>query len=313
MDQPITHPSATLPPNQALLAALDWWHAAGVDLGYDEKPIDWFNEAEEKAAQRGAKRAGQSGAGQTGTGPSGSPAASRAAPEPAFPASAYPNQNPQNPATGPLPSPAQAPAAMGGPPEQWPQDLPAFQTWWTAEPSLDGGHVTARVAPIGAACPRLMVLVPQPEEVDAQTGQLLSDAQGRLLRAMLAAMGIAPEQAYLAAALPRAMPAPDWAGLEQAGLGRILCHHIALVQPERLLVLGHGILPLLGHRPSQFPALLPFVNHVSSGQTDIFQVPVLAGMEPALLLDRPKAKAGLWQQWLRWPAMGEDAQERPFG
>lgn len=179
----------------------------------------------------------------------------------------------------------------------WPQDFAAFAPWWLTDPWIDEGRTSGRVPPRGAANAELMVLVAEPEREDGEI--LLSGPQGRLLAAMLAAMGVATEQSYIASVLPRTMPHADWSAIAARGLGELARHHVALAAPKRLLVFGGNILPLLGHDPAQ-----------SSSASGEFQhgdltVPLLAARDLAVLLERPRWKAGFWQNWLAWTAEGE--------
>jgi DNA polymerase len=238
-----------------IAAALDWWREAGVDGDFADAPARWL------AAGTPAPAATPP--------PRGAGAAAQPEPRPAAPAAA---------------------AALAR--EAWPQDLAAFAGWWLAEPALDDGRTADRVAPRGARGAELMVVVPEPEREDRE--RLLSGAQGRLLEAMLAAMGVAAERVYLASVLPRHTPMADWPALAQKGFGALLSHHVSLVAPERLMVLGANILPLLGHDPAHNSAVLRNFNH--EGLT----IPLLAGKSLAALLERPRWKAGLWQGWLDW-------------
>jgi uracil-DNA glycosylase len=192
---------------------------------------------------------------------------------------------PERPATPPRPR-------IGGDPATWPQDLPSFRRWWLEESTLDAGGPFPRVAPRGEASARLMVLVPIPEADDRET--LLSGPHGRLLASFALAAGLAPEQVYFAAALPRHTPLPDWERLRAAGHGEILLHHIALAAPQRLIVLGRSILPLLGHDPAQAS---PAFSEISI-QTR--RLPMLASYAPERLLGNARQRAGLWQRWLEW-------------
>jgi DNA polymerase len=181
---------------------------------------------------------------------------------------------------------------IGGDPAAWPASLPAFHEWWLTEPSLDAGGLDPRVAPRGAAQAELMILVPMPEAEDSTT--LLSGAQGRLLANMLRAMAIPAEQAYLAAALPRHMPVPDWAQLAADGLGDVLRHQLALVAPKRVLVLGRDVLSLLQNDPAQ--GLSP-VSEISIQSATL---PVLSSFAPGRLLEHARLRAELWRRWLEW-------------
>ena len=199
---------------------------------------------------------------------------------------------PQRSKRAPAPDPR---PAIGGSAADLPQDLAAFREWWLAEPSLDVGGTGPRVPPRGAGEPSLMVLVPMPEAGDRDT--LLSGTEGKLVANMLAAMGLAADAAYLAAALPRHMAQPDWDSLESAGLSAILRHHVTLVRPQRLLVLGHGILPLLGHDRAQASAA---IKETVIGGPATKPVPTLVGVAPDRLLGNARQRALLWRQWLEW-------------
>lgn len=198
----------------------------------------------------------------------------------------------------PAPKPVEVKAAskplerLGGPRESWPQDLAAFQAWWLAEPSLDNGQVAGRVPPRGPAHAALMVLVDYPESGDG--GRLLSGPQGRLLDAILTAIGLPLDQVYVASLLPRHMPLPDWAALAEAGLGELALHHLALAAPKRLISFGANVSSLLGHDPAKTAETLPQCYQVGA------QVPALAAPGLDTLMARPQGKARLWQALLNW-------------
>lgn len=183
---------------------------------------------------------------------------------------------------------------IGGDPALWPESLEAFAAWWLSEPSLDGGQTAGRVAPRGAQGAEVMVLVDHPEAQDDE--HLLSGPQGKLLGAILAALGIAADQAYFAAALPRHMPLPDWAALTEAGLGELTARHVALAAPKRLLVFGGHVSSLLGHDPAKSTGFSPNLHHEGPS------VPVLVAPGLDMLAARPRGKARLWQALLDWQA-----------
>lgn len=137
-----------------------------------------------------------------------------------------------------------------------------------------------------------MIIVPEPEHSD--TDSLLSGADGRLLGAMLVAMGIRATDTYFASILPRCTPIADWDGVEAAGLGDVLAHHIDLVGPKRILCLTGNALPLPRNRlPNSGETLRRFNQE---GGT----VPVFVSRNLAALRERPRWRAAFWQTWLEW-------------
>ncbi len=181
---------------------------------------------------------------------------------------------------------------VGGPPANWPRTLAEFAPWWLTSEQLDTGGTGSRVPPRGAAGAELMVLVPMPEAGDSD--RLLSGPQGKLVGNMLAAMGIAEEVAYLAAALPRHAHHPDWPALAARDLGKLLTHHVNLAAPKRLLVLGRAMLSLFGHDPAQAGAKPRRIALEGCG------APALVSFGPEALLETPRFRAGLWRGWLEW-------------
>ncbi len=199
--------------------------------------------------------------------------------------------SPPKTAQKPAPPPPELPK-IGGPLQHWPRDLAAFRNWWLAESSLDEGGLAPRIAPSGEADAELMVLVAMPEVDDRD--RLLSGVGGALVESLLAAAGLAPEQVYRAAVLPRHTPLADWSALASQGLGDLLAHHVMLARPKRLLVLGRNILPLCGHDPAQGAQKLRCFNHEGG------RVPALAEAGLERLLGNWQLRARLWKRWLDW-------------
>ena len=141
-----------------------------------------------------------------------------------------------------------------------------------------------------------MLLVEHPEQQDSD--RLLSGPQGKLLSAMLKAMGIADEAVYFASALPRHTQMPDWAALQRGGLGAVLVHHIDLVAPKRLITFGRSVAALIsspiGHDPAKTAETSPQFNHEGTS------VPLLAASGLDMLLGKPQGKARFWGRWLEW-------------
>ena len=192
--------------------------------------------------------------------------------------------------------PPPAEPQIGAEQAQWPATLAEFGAWWLTEPTLDHGEVAARLSPRGPAGAELMLLVEHPEQQDSAV--LLSGPQGKLLSAMLKAMGIAEEAVYFASALPRHTQMPDWAALQRGGLGAVLVHHIDLVAPKRLITFGRSVAALIsspiGHDPAKSAETSPQFNHEGTS------VPLLAATGLDMLLAKPQGKARFWGRWLEW-------------
>ena len=246
----------TFPAADDFAAALDWWREAGVDHDFSDDATEWLAEPEPEIVAAPAARTPQ--------------------PKQAEPAEAPRKEIP----------------AFGGDRAGWPADLAAFRRWWLEEPSLDAGGTGARVPPRGDAKPALMVIVAEPEQGDSDT--LLSGPQGRLLAGFLRAAGIAFGEVYLASALPRPVPLPDWENLRAAGIGKLLEHHAHLAQPQRIVVFGRNILSLIGHATAQDSAVLREFNH--EGRS----VPVMGSRGLADLLRSAAGRERLWKRWLDW-------------
>ncbi len=172
-----------------------------------------------------------------------------------------------------------------------PQTLAAFREWWMTAPALGNGSYP-RVAPRGNANAKLMVLVPDPEPAD--TDQLLSGPQGRLLSAILDAMGLAPSECYIAAALPRHTPMADLAAFAASGLDSVTAHHITLAAPQRLVVFGQALNAFLPAFAASEEHGLRQVNHAEANP------PVMITETLGSMLDMPRLKARFWRRWMEF-------------
>lgn len=239
----------------ALTAALAWWRDAGVDHAFIDDPQDWLAQARQESAPP--------------------------VPAPMKPLRELAAERSDSPVIVKV-------ADRSG----WPQDLAAFADWWLTEPALAPAGLK-RLVPTGPADASLMILVPMPSADDGDA--LLTGRAGKLLDAMLGAMGIDRAQTYLASALPAHLPMPDWETLRAAGLGEVLLHHITLAMPKRLLILGgSGISALLGHDPPNLAQSLRAINQEGP------PLPALPAWDLEAMLQRPALKAGLWSRWLEW-------------
>jgi len=175
--------------------------------------------------------------------------------------------------------PAEAPAQPAAPaPISYPADLGAFRAWMLADATLPG-RPAARLDAVGDATTGTMILVDMPETEDRTAHALLSGEAGALLDRMLGAMGLSRETIYLAAFSP-ARPASG--SLDPATLAQLLpiaSHHLALVAPKRLL--------LMGDAPAR--AFLSLGSNEARGQAHQVEIagasiPVIATFTPRFIL-----------------------------
>lgn len=268
----MTRPDLTL--SREFEAALVWWRSAGVDCDFVDDATAWLADTPAEIVSP-AKGSGH-----------GPPASAAAA-----------SSSGHDSVSEPRAAIAAAPAAvaeiarrnlLGDSP---PPDLAAFRQWWCTGDWPAGSQAFPRIAPRGAAGAALMVLVPQPEEADRE--RLLEGPQGRLLANMLGAMGLEESAVYLAAALPCHTPMADLAGIAASGMDAVTAHHVALVRPVRLLVLGTGLAAMIGMTPDR---PLREINHAG------VKVPVLMSETLEALMEMPRLKARFWRRWIEWSA-----------
>lgn len=239
---------------QEFEAALAWWKEAGVDQDFADDATDWLADAEPETAH------------------------GKASSPPAIKKKAAP--------------PPPPPQKIGGEKDSWPTNLGEFQRWWISNAAVDDGGAFPIVGPTGQTEPKLMVIVTEPEERDAEA--LLSGPNGKLLKGILRAANISNEDVYTASVLRRHTPMPDWPALTSAGAGDLLLHHVSLVAPKRILTFGRNIPPLFGNDTAQGAAILQNVNH--EGRS----IPVMGVGSLAELLRSAGRRQRFWQRWLEW-------------
>ncbi len=171
-----------------------------------------------------------------------------------------------------------------------PGDLASFRDWWVGPDNPFASGHDPRLAPVGKEGAPIMVLTAMPEAEDRDS--LLSGPQGRLLGNVLRAIGLDPNAAYLASALPAHTNLPDWDDLASAGLGTTIAHHITLARPQRVLLFGSKLPALLGHDPGAPPEAFAAIGDIAT----------LATFSPDRLLDHARQRARLWKRLCQWTA-----------
>ena len=183
------------------------------------------------------------------------------------------------------------PAAPPAPIEQGlPNTLEAFKSWWMSDNQIAGaGPVQTRVAPTGAALPQVMILIDMPEPGDHQEGMLLAGPCGILIDNMLKAVGLDRSHAYITSLSPSRALTGKIAEGEIPALAKIAAHHVGLVAPERLWLMGSTVSrAMLGTDDSEARGILHNFNHESG------TVPAIASFAPRFLLQHPAQKARVW-------------------
>lgn len=170
-----------------------------------------------------------------------------------------------------------------------PATLEELLAWRIGTAAPEAGWGVPLVTASGPTTADLMILIDCPER--DSTDSLLGGMAGRLFDRMLAAIGRSRDDVHLAsvcAARPAAGRMPR--DLEQR-LGEIARHHVALVRPKRLLVMGDAASrAILSANVMEARGRLHALNHRVSQTTE-----VVASFHPRMLLERPALKADAWR------------------
>lgn len=171
-----------------------------------------------------------------------------------------------------------------------PDTLAAFRDWWVGPENPFASGQAGRVAPIGVEGAPIMVLATMPEVDDRDS--LLSGPQGQMLGNVLRALGVDPNSAYFASALPSHTTLPDWDELGRDGLGSAIKQHIALAKPQKILLFGSKLPGLIGHEQNASPETFARMGDIAT----------LATFSPDRLLDHARQRARLWKRLCQWTA-----------
>ena len=245
----------------------DWWSLAGMDSFVGEAPAGWLDV------------------------PVANDAAARPKPSPLAEPEAVslpPALQRQQAATI---AEAKGPVVL---PDAW----DAFQTWLATDPDVPGSQWDARrVLPEGKAEAPLMLLTAWPEIDDQRDATLFSGPAGRLLDAMLRAVGLVRADCYLASLAVTRPPGGRCDEKDADELDRLLWHHVRLAKPGRLLLIGSDIV-----RMAAKLSLPEARGRLLDINQDGGKVETVAVAHPAMLLARPAQKAAAWDslKLLNW-------------
>lgn len=147
---------------------------------------------------------------------------------------------------------------------------------------------------MGATAPRWMVVGEAPGEQEDRQGLPFVGRSGQLLDAMLASVGMSRERDVFIGNVIKCRPpgnrnpTPE----EIAACSPYLMRQIALLKPERILVLGRFAAQTLLNTDATIGSLRGRVHTVHADGRDI---PVVVSYHPAYLLRSPSEKARSWQ------------------
>ena len=171
-----------------------------------------------------------------------------------------------------------------------PEDLSTFRHWLAADPAAPLASAKSRpVAPQGAEGQEIMLLAEMPGREEASAGQPIAGDAWELATRMLAAIGLAPEQAYSANLSCFYAPAARLSPKELEDCAVAARRHVALARPKRLLLLGDAPARALTGK-----SLVEARGHVHK----IEGVRTVATFHPRFLLQHPAQKAQAWSDLL---------------
>lgn len=180
-----------------------------------------------------------------------------------------------------------------------PTTLTAFEAWRVGPDAPEADWPGQPIAAQGPSSADIMILIDLPEREDSETGVLMSGAVGRLFDRMLAAIGRDRSSIHLVSLCAKRPAAGRVAPEIEDRLNSIAQHHVMLVRPKRLLLLGNApTRALLGMDAARARGGLHVVNLSSSkvyGDSINIETEAVASFHPRFLLERPAAKAEAWK------------------
>ena len=175
-----------------------------------------------------------------------------------------------------------------------PATLAALIEWRMGAEAPEAGWSGISIAASGPVDAAVMVLVDCPDREDGPAATMLSGTPGRLFDKMLAAIGLSRDTVHLAAVCARRPAAGRVDPAVEARLADIALHHVRLVAPKRLLLLGNAASrAILGTDAASARGRLRGLNHDDPEKNQ--KIGVVASFHPRFLLEKPALKAEAWK------------------
>ncbi|WP_375395748.1 uracil-DNA glycosylase [uncultured Sphingomonas sp.] len=175
-----------------------------------------------------------------------------------------------------------------------PATLAALLEWRLGTDAPEASWSGISIAASGPLDAAVMVLVDCPDREDGPAATMLSGAPGRLFDRMLAAIGLSRETVHLTAVCARRPAAGRVDPTVEARLAEIALHHVRLVAPKRLLLLGNAASrAILGTDAANARGGLRNLNHDGPNKND--DIGIVASFHPRFLIEKPALKAEAWK------------------
>ena len=177
-----------------------------------------------------------------------------------------------------------------------PVEIDSYVAWRTSPEAPESGWSGVPIFASGDPQSDIMIVTDVPDRDDADSGVVLSGAAGQLFDRMLAAIGRDRSSVYIVPMCTIRPVAGRIAPEIEQRLGDLIRHHVAIVAPKRLFVLGNALSrALTGADVARSRGSLQWVN-VEVGQSgNSIAVEAVASFHPRLLLERPAEKARAWK------------------
>jgi DNA polymerase len=170
------------------------------------------------------------------------------------------------------------------------ETLGELQQWLATSVQLPLAGATAkRILPHGPQDAAVMLLSDQLTVEEAAAGQPIGGEAWALTIRMLAAIGIAVDEAYSASLSAVHAPGARMSKAEREAAAEIARRHIVLATPKRLLLLGDGPAQALLGKP--LPQARGHVHRIEGVRT-------VATFHPRTLINDPSKKAWAWKDLL---------------
>ena len=175
-------------------------------------------------------------------------------------------------------------------PATMPATLASFLEWRTGPTAPEAAWRGTAIAASGPIDATVMVLVDCPDREDDVGGELMTDQVGRLFDRMLAAIGLDRSTVHLATVCAKRPVAGRMPREIEVQLAEIAHHHVGLVAPKRVLLMGNAVSrAILGAESVGVRGRLHTLNH-KTGHSK-----VVASFHPRFLIEKPAAKAEAWK------------------